>query len=183
MFYATHGQHLNSDEFFEARAKAKREVEVKKLEGIKEKALNMKKQTDAARAIIEKKGRPTESNYDKDFLAPEHAILATWKLGKTAKCKKDELLKIYLGNPAPAKFQMWTDRDEEALQELRNRAIAFKDMALNVALTQSANAVTANVLQLDDSAANELMQALHSRQQGQEGQTRELSNGERRADI
>jgi len=183
MFYATHGQHLNSDEFFEARAKAKREVEVKKLEGIKEKALKLKKQTDAARAIIEKKGQPTESNYDKDFLAPELAILATWKLGKTAKGKKDELLKTYLGNPAPAKFQMWTDRDEDALEALRNGAIEFKDTALNVALTQSANAVKANVLQLDDSAANELMHALHSRQQGQQAQTRELPDGERAAEM
>jgi len=157
MFYATHGQHLNSDELFEARAKGKREKEIKALKVTKETALKFLKQAEAARAIIEKKGQPTEEN-DNSFLAPELAVLATWKLGKPAKGKKEDLLKTYLGNPPPQKILAWSDHDEQNLQRLKNEAIQFKDTALSVALQQSANAVKTNVMHLVDLAANELME-------------------------
>jgi len=93
MFYVTQGQHLNSNELFEARAKGKREKEIKALEATKETALKFSKQAEAARAIIEKKGQLTEENAN-SFLAPELAVLATWKLGKPAKGKKEDLSKM-----------------------------------------------------------------------------------------
>jgi len=72
------------------------------------------------------------------------------------------------------------EEQEKELQRLKTAAIEFKDTALSVALQQSAKAVQANILQLDDSAANDLMQALNSRQQTQ---TRELSGGEQGANL
>jgi len=48
----------------------------------------MKKQADAARTIKEKKGEPTEENVD-TFWVPELQALATWKIGKTAKGRKE----------------------------------------------------------------------------------------------
>ena len=179
MFYATHGQHLKSDKFFEARAKAKCEQEIKKLQSMKDTAMKTRKQADTARAIIIRKGHPTQENFD-TFLVPELLALASWKLGKTAKGRKEELLKICLDTPVPGKRPAWTRDDEAQLKELKAAAIEFKDTALNVALKQIANAVKANIQQLDDSAANELMQALQSRQQGQ---SRELPGGEHGAAI
>jgi len=88
MFCATHGQHLNSDKFFEARAKAGRVKEIKELETRKKGSLLMKKQADAAQTIVEKKGEPTEENVD-TFRVPELQALATWKIGKTAKGRKE----------------------------------------------------------------------------------------------
>jgi len=144
MFYATHGQHLNSDEFFEARAKAKRKQEIKKLQSMKDTAMKTRKQADTARAIIIRKGHPTQENFDA-FLAPELLALASWKLGKTAKGRKEELLKICLDTPVPGKRPAWTRDDEAQLKELKAAAIEFKDTALNVALKQNANAVKANI--------------------------------------
>jgi len=96
------------------------------------------------------------------------------EIRKTAKGRKEKLLKTYLGNPVPSKALAWSP--EEELEELKTAATQFKDTALSIALKQSANAVKANVQQLDDSAANELMQALNSRQQSR---TYELPGGER----
>jgi len=87
MFYATHGQHLNSDEFFEARAKAQCEKDIKVLEAKKKGILLLKKQADAARDIIEKKGQPTESNID-SFNTKELLALATWKLGRQPRAER-----------------------------------------------------------------------------------------------
>jgi len=81
-----------------------------------------------------------------------------------------------LGNPPPQKTLVGSDHDEQNLQRLKNEAIQFNDTALSVALQQSANAVKTNVMHLDDSAANELMEALNSREQRQ---SRELPGGER----
>jgi len=72
------------------------------------------------------------------------------------------------------------EEQEKELQRLKTAAIEFKDTALSVALQQSAKAVQANILQLDDSAANDLMHALNSRQQTQ---TRELPGGEQGAIV
>jgi len=135
MFYATHDQYLNAGEFFEARAKAKREKEIKNLQSMKGTAMKTQKQADTARAIFIRKGHPTEDNFD-TFLAPELLALANWKLGNTAKGRKEELLKMCLDNPVPGKRPTWTSADEAQLQELKAAGIEFKDTALNVALKQ-----------------------------------------------
>jgi len=173
MFCATHGQHLNSDEFFKARAKAKRKQEIKKLLSMKDTAMKTRKQADMAWVITTRKGHPTQENFH-TFLAPELLASASGKLGKTAKGRKEELPKMCLNTPVPGKCPAWTRANEAQLKELKAASIEFKDTALNVALKQNANAVKANIQQLDDSAANELMQALQSRQQGQSG---DLSGG------
>jgi len=55
----------------------------------------------------------------------------------------------------------WTTEDEQRLTELKTEAITFKDTAMDVALKQSANAVKANISELDDKQALELLEALN----------------------
>jgi len=167
MFYETHDQHLNLDEFFAARAKAKCEKEIKVLESTKQATLKQKKQADATRVIIETKGQPASQNCEHKFQAPDLVALASWKIGKTAKRRKEELLKTHWGHPAPEKNLTLSNADESNLQQLETAKIGFKDTALDIALNPSANAVKTNAQQGSDSAANELMQALHSCQQAQ----------------
>ena len=56
MFYATGGQHINSNEFFQAGALAKKEIEVKVLEDIKADRLSALADESAADALMQKKG-------------------------------------------------------------------------------------------------------------------------------
>ena len=56
MFYATGGQHLNSDEFFQARALADRQEVVLKLQRKKEKRLLLLKLHQDARELLATKG-------------------------------------------------------------------------------------------------------------------------------
>ena len=62
MFYATGGQHLNSDEFFQARALADREEAIVKAEKEKQKRLLLIKLHEDARELLASKGPLTEAS-------------------------------------------------------------------------------------------------------------------------
>jgi len=107
-----------------------------------------------------------------------------WRHGRLERLpkegRKEGRATVNVHKPSPTKTLAWGEQQEKELHCLKTAAIQFKDTALSVALQQSAKAVQANILQLDDSAANDLMQALNSRQQTQ---TRELSGGEQGANL
>jgi len=87
MFHVTHGQHLNSDDFFAARAKTNRDKDVKDLEKKKKELIHKKKKHDEAMRLLELKWEPTDKNLKNDFSADDMALLAHWKAGKTVKGK------------------------------------------------------------------------------------------------
>jgi len=112
MFHATHGQHLNLDDFFEAHAKTARDKEIVELEKEKSCRLLLMTKGDEVRASLEWKGKPTEATL-KNFNAEEMALLASWNSGKKAKGKKADLLAMREESTAPSKPPAWSNEEEE----------------------------------------------------------------------
>jgi len=163
MFHVTHRQHLNSDDFFAARAKSNHDGDIECLEKLKKDRLLQNEKNDKANALLNLKSEPTELNL-KNFTVSEMALLASWKAGKTCKGKKTDLLEVYIGNPVPENPPCWSNDDEEELTKLKTEAITFKHTAMSTALKQSANAVKTNVSELDDRQVNELLAAVNQQQ-------------------
>jgi len=168
LFHATHGHHLNSDDFFRARAKTDRETEKKTLLAQKKVLLRNKQRKLKAMAVRAKKGDPIEGNkeHNDKFLAPELLALATWKLGKEPKDKKiASLMPLCTNTPDPIDRPEWSTQQEARLQELENTDIQFEDTALHVALKQNAKSIKNNIDNLDADAAADLLQALQQKVQ------------------
>jgi len=163
MFHVTHGQHLNSDDFFVARAKSNHDRDIERLEKLKKDWLLRNKKNDKANALLKLKSEPTELNL-KNFTVSEMALLASWKADKTCKGKKTDLLEVYIDNPVPENPPCWFNDDEEELTKLKTEGITFKHTAMSTALKQSANAVKTDVSELDDRQVDELLAALNHQQ-------------------
>ena len=182
MFHATHGQHLNLDDFFEARAKTTRDKEIIELEKEKSHRLLLKTKGNEVRALLERKGEPTEATL-KNFSAEEMILLASWKSGKKAKGKKADLLTMYEESTAPSKPLAWSNEEEERLTHLKTAAIMFQDTEMNTALKQSANAVKTNASKLSDVQAADLLDALNKRTATVSNTATRRVNGECHADL
>ena len=162
MFYATGGRHLNSNEFFKARALAERDQRIKELEQRKKALQAVENLDNAATALLQAKGNLTDETA-KNFTVADIKLLLKWKKVKPTSSKKIDLLTAYYNHPSPntlAPREQWTDADEIELVALRSDNINMRDTALGVATTQMARAVTLNLKNLDADTRAELMRAL-----------------------
>jgi len=163
LFHVTHGQHLNSEEFFAARAKTVRDKEAGELLKKKEERAKAATIELEARRIIDAKGQPTLeriNNYSKNDLV----ALFKWRVKLPLKgTNKNQMLAAYLSAPEPESLEDWTKEMEDRLQELAANDIKFKDTALATALKQKMRAAKNNVGELDKDSAAELLQALQQR--------------------
>lgn len=152
MFFATGGQHLNSDEFFRATELKERAAAIKAME---EKKLHRKvllQQQKNVVALIKKKGELTSSNF-KDFVVKEVTLLLKWKGAVALSTRKADIVNAYVNNPKPKPTKIWTRAEERELQQL-------KDTAIGVATSQMARAVTNNLANLDEESIKSLRSAL-----------------------
>ena len=162
LFHATHGRHLNSEDFFAARAQTERDVRIEELEAIKVASAARMQAKETAMAIIRQKGNPTMDNI-KEFATKELKAIYKWKLGKSTTDAKPLMIAAILAAPEPGKSSEWTEEEEAELKALKEDPIVFKDTALAVSLKQTAKAVANNAQELDDADAKALMAALITR--------------------
>jgi len=165
IFHVTHGEHLNSGDFFEARAIDERKKRAANMLKDKQQRHMSDKLGEQAIAIINKIGEPTKETL-KNFTAKDIQKLCEWKMMKKSTKPKEELLKAYLSAPAPKKASEWSMAEEMELKELLTVDMHAKYTALGVQLKQTAKAITNNIHDLDDESAAKLLQVLQDRQHG-----------------
>jgi len=160
MLFATGEQHLNSDEFFQAREHAKRLEDAKKVQEMKEKRLLLQKSEVEARVLLTAKGPLNEETY-KNFSVKEIKLLCKWK-----RCKIDNLSRkkqyfdAYLEAPEPPNPDPWTEDEESALLELMRPDMPLQETHLGVAAKQMAVATANNMGRLDEEIRHKLLQSL-----------------------
>jgi len=160
MFYATQGHHINSEEFFKARAKTERENELSRLKKRKDELSKQVAIERTGRKVIEEKGEPTVERL-KDYTRRELECLFKWRVKKPlGSTNKEKMFSAILVAPPVESLVDWTKDEEDRLQDLLHGDINFKDTALAVALKQKAKALKHNVGELDKAEATELLHAL-----------------------
>jgi len=159
IFAVTHGEHLNSGDFFKARAMDDRKKEAEAM--LKDKRIRYERQKlrQQALAVLKEHGEPTEENI-KNYPAPAMKKLHQWKHNKQSTEGREKLLKAYLGAPVPLKEPDWSMSEEMKLKGLLTDDMYAKDTAIGVQLRQTAKAITNNIEDLDRDSRQELLQAL-----------------------
>ena len=160
LFYATGGRHINSNEFFQARALALRDGKVKEMQARKDARRKTCNEQKAAVMMIRSKGDLTSINH-KNFNASEVKILLKWKgLVPSHYPRKTDMVEACITTEKPKITKSWTRGEEEALQKLLNQNVAMKETAVGVATTQMAKAVTNNLATLDSPTRSALKTSL-----------------------
>jgi hypothetical protein len=159
MFHATGGRHLNSDEFFKARALSEREASIKALLTRKKKLVASISLELQVTALLNEKGNPSEENA-RPYTVPELKLLLKWKKIKPTSSKKTDLIHAFANHPSPPNAVPWSDEEEMNLVSLQSDNISMIDTALGVATTQMARAVTQNLSTLDPETRAMLKRAL-----------------------
>jgi hypothetical protein len=159
MFFATGGQHLNSDEFFQATELRNRQKVIDAMEAKKDLRQKMIKEQKEAVKIIREKGELTSKTF-RMFVVPEIKILLKWKGAKPESSRKADIVKAYIEAKKPPIVKSWTRGEEAALLKQKERHVDLKDTALGVAAGQMARAVTNNLAQLDEDSLATLKTAL-----------------------
>ena len=163
LFHVTHGEHLNSDDFFMAKAKTEREARIVQLEKEKKNRTKTTEYVMKAKAILATKGEPTLARIEV-FTAEELKDLHRYKIGTLGSgLAKEKLLEAYLAAPPPLKDGGWGHEEEAELERLKNTSIKFEDTALATALDQNAKSVALHADKLSESEAAALLQALQRR--------------------
>jgi len=163
MLYATGGQHLNSDEFFQARGHAVRLDAAKRMQNEKEKWLLLQQAETDARALLATKGHLTteESPTYKAYSVKEMKQLCKWK-----RCKLDNLsrkkqyFELYVATPEPPPPDPWSEDEESDLKKLLLPNMPLKETHLGVAAKQMAVATANNLAHLDEETRRKLLQSL-----------------------
>jgi hypothetical protein len=160
MFIATRGTHLNSTDFFRARALEERKKEAAKLCKIKEQRLEQIQVYKDAEEIILKKG-PLKKGEESKHTKKEIATLLPWKLGTSGgNAKKEELIKKYYTAPKPKLPNPWSEQEEQQLKNLENDDVNLADTAIGDKTRQHARAVANHVKLLDKETKAKLRTAL-----------------------
>jgi len=159
MFFATGGQHLNSDEFFQAREYAVRLDEAKKIKEVKENRLLLIELEKKARDVLRQQGPLTHDTY-KTYNKPVIKLLCKWKRVKIVVDKKKELFDLCLSNPEPPAPEPWTEEEESELQEMLKPDMPLKQTHLGVTAKQMAVATANNLEHVDKETNRKLLQSL-----------------------
>ena len=167
LFHATGGQHLNSDEFFKARAMVEREEAVVKEEKTKQNRILLLDLEKEARALLAIKGPLTvETANARVFSKADIKLLCKWKGTKNTKIngkvpdKKENFAKLYFETADPPPPKRWTEEDEEALRVLKEDDVPLEETQLGVAARQMAVATANNMSKLDRKTRNELLESI-----------------------
>jgi len=175
LFHATHGEHLNSDDFFKSRAIDERKKLSDAMLKDKRTRYELEKLSVQAQAILKEHGEPTEEKI-KDYPAKAMQKLHEWKFNKRSTEGREKLLKAYLSKPAPLKVPEWTMSEEIRLKQLLTEDMHAKDAAVGVQLRQTARALVNNIDDLDEESKAELLHKL-------QGDQREQSMGDQQLGI
>ncbi len=161
MLFATGGQHLNSDDFFRARALDERQVQAKAML-LKKQARQERMALDReAKSLLQVKAIDLTPATEKNFLVPECKLLCKWKGCKlTSGLQKNEYVRQYAAAPRPPTPVPWSQEEEDVLLAISSDDIDIKDTALGVAARQMATAVSQNMAKLDANSRHELLQSL-----------------------
>jgi hypothetical protein len=159
LFFATGGQHLNSNDFFRARTLADREAKVKLLEAKKKSLTAALDVENSVMQLLQLKGSLCPQNA-MAFTVFQIKLLVKWKKAKPASSKKEDLLAAYYSLPPPLATPSWTQTDEMELVELQSENVDMKDTAIGVSANQMARAVRQNLSNLDPAERAQLKQAL-----------------------
>ena len=163
MFHVTGGQHLNSNEFFQAKALAVQETHAKKMEEVKKKRIAAVQVETKAKEILAAKGGEMTPQNANQFTLKDLQTLLKWKNLKITKLNssnKDDFIKLYIAKPMPPPAEQWTEEDEAHLQDLRKDEVPIQKTALGIAAKQMATAVSTNIATLDDETRQQLLQSL-----------------------
>ena len=160
MYFAIGGRHLNSQEFFQAKALEQREEALRKMEEKKKQRAKYCKDQLEAVMLLKKKGELTHDTV-KNFTLPEIKTLLKWKKApKPPSSKKADLVQTYIDAPKPKIQKVWCRSEEAELQALKSEKVEMKDTALGMAVTQMAPAVTHNLATLDPETRAALKRSL-----------------------
>jgi len=160
LFHTIGGTHLNSNEFFQARALETRLEDAQKMEDNKKNCSETIAVEAYARDILSSKGQLTLEN-EKSFNLKELKVLLKWKGLKTQKNKttKKHIVDLCLAKPPPPPIVPWSDAEETRLQELKDVAVPMEQTALGVATKQM---VANSIHHLDEEPRHSLLQSLAS---------------------
>jgi len=175
IFAVTHGEHLNSEDFFKSRAVEERKKLADRM--LKDKRLRFErgKLRQQALDILKEHGEPTEENI-KTYPAKAMKKLYQWKYNKQSTEGREKLLKAYLGAPVPLKEPEWSVTEEIQLKQLLTQDMYAKDTAIGVQLKQTAKAIVNNIDDLDDESKAELLHKLQGDQREQRMRDNEFGN-------
>jgi hypothetical protein len=152
LFHATGGEHINTEEFFQAAELKTRRERLKKLEGEKATRNEKIEAEGAALSMIADKGGKEPGDEGAEYNLDElRKVMLYWKIGKKTykDGKKDVpkkvLVNLYRSSEVPEEALPWTDEEEQELQELLKGDVPdVADTQLAVAAKQAANATAAN---------------------------------------
>jgi len=163
IFHVTHGEHLNSFDFFKSRAMAERKKEAEAMLKDKRNRYSRQKLRQQAMEILKKHGEPSPENI-KTYPAQAMKKLYEWKHNKKSSEGREKLLKAYHGAPVPLKDPDWSLSEEVRLKDLLTVDMYAKDTALGVQLKQTAKAIANNIDDLDEESKAELLRVLQDKQ-------------------
>ena len=106
LFYATGGQHVNTNEFFQASELKVRDAEIKVMEDAKKGRKKYCDEQQEAVLMIRKKGELTHVT-EKSFTIPEIKTLLKWKKIKIKSTKKKDMVAAYIAAPKPPIQKVW----------------------------------------------------------------------------
>jgi hypothetical protein len=159
MFFATGGSHLNSNEFFQAKALEVCDEELKQMQQKKKARDKYCKIQLAAIKLLKQKGELTLDN-EKKYNNKEIETMLGWKKVKASSKKKQDMIQAYVDAPKPKPQKIWCNSEAAALKALESDEVNLKDTALGVAAQQMARAVTNNLAKLDTPTRNSLKRRL-----------------------
>ena len=159
LFHATHGEHLNSNDFFKSRAIDDRKKKADAMLKEKRTRYEKSKLREQALQVIKEHGEPTTEKI-KDYPAKAMQKLYEWKHNKKSSEAREKLLEVYLKKDPPKEEPEWTMSEEIRLKELLTEDMYAKDTALGVQLKQTAKALANNIDDLDEESKAELLQKL-----------------------
>jgi len=159
MFFATGGQHLNSDEFFQAREHSQRLETAKKIQEEKQNRVLLQETEKKARDLLTSKG-PLNDETFKKYNKPDIKLLCKWKEIKVKDDKKEEMYRLYIVQPEPPMPEPWSEEEESDLQRLLNPVMPLQQTHLGVAAKQMAVATANNLGRLDEETRHKLLQSL-----------------------
>jgi len=161
MFYATGGQHLNSDDFFIARALDEREGQAKNMRANKAARLERIELDQEAKSLLGKKAVDLTLETEKKFLVSGCKLLCKWKRCKlSSNPQKEGFVSACVAAARPSTPEPWSQEDEDLLLAVASDNVELKDTALGVATKQMAIAVSQNMGNLDEKLHHDLLQSL-----------------------
>lgn len=158
-FYATGGEHLNTDDVFRSKTLLERDTKIAALEARKALVNERLAIEESATLLLQTKGNPSFER-ERDFTLKELKLLIKWKKVKPTSQKKADLIEAVINNPPPLDEAPWTVEEEMLLVTLKESTtdVDMKDTALGVQATQMAHAVLNNFDILDDETKALLLQ-------------------------